>query len=426
MITTINRNKFLSKKVLIALVFLILFTVGTVLIFTVPFSVKITYSLSVQTDDGVTIYFNLFEPAGRETEKKPAVIIGHGVMANKEFMKGYAIDLAAAGFAAIALDFRGHGQSTGFLDTDKLTYDIDAIIDFLNSTPPTAIDMNNLGYIGYSMGGFPGNIIVNTSLNFKCFIGVGTILDPNLRLGNSTDPLNVLMIEARFDETFGIPGLITGLAPRTGKSASEIDLNKLYGDFSNGNASMIYLDDNSDHLLTAWDQDFIRASRNWVINTFPSIRPVDENFYANYRLLIFFIQVIGGLGLFFVAVESLSKLILKSRNKKEIKTYNLEFRNTSEKKLILLPLLYSLTIVLPLIGMLVMSPLLFTPLNIVALVIMIFFGQTFSFLVFLWRTGKKDELSLRSILTEPFIKTCNNWKSFSSNFICDIRSFSWS
>jgi len=65
-------------------------------------------------------------------------------------------------------------------------------------------------------------------------------------------------------------------------------------------------------------------------------------------------------------------------------------------------LVSSLSLVLPLLGMGIISPLLLTPLNVVALVIMIFFGQAFTFLFLLWRAAKKDDISLKSILKEPF------------------------
>ena len=78
----------LSKKQLILIIsFLIIYIVGTILIFTVPFSVKNTYGLSTVTEDGVTISFNIFEPQGGATTK-PAFLIGHGSMVNKEMVKG--------------------------------------------------------------------------------------------------------------------------------------------------------------------------------------------------------------------------------------------------------------------------------------------------------------------------------------------------
>ena len=78
---------------------------------------------------------------------KKAIILGHGIMSNKEMLKGYAIEFAAAGFVAVPFDFRGHGQSTGELDRDLLTNDINAIVSYLNSRPD--INTSALGYFGF-------------------------------------------------------------------------------------------------------------------------------------------------------------------------------------------------------------------------------------------------------------------------------------
>ncbi|MHA1239225.1 MAG: hypothetical protein ACTSQU_00400, partial [Promethearchaeota archaeon] len=83
---------------------------------------------------------------------------------------------------------------------------------------------------------------------FKCFIGIGTWLYPTLRAGNSTNPLNVLMIQALFDEAVELSGLKDSLAIRVGIPVSDVDSNKLYGSFQQGNASKIFLDDDSNHL----------------------------------------------------------------------------------------------------------------------------------------------------------------------------------
>ena len=144
-------NKFdLSKKrITLICIFLALFIIGTVFIFITPFSVKSTNGLATTTDDGVTVSFNVFEPRDGGLNK-PAFIIGHGFMANKEILKGYAIELAAAGFVAVPFDFRNFGQSSSG-DSEAMYKDILAIKNYLNSRGD--IDMNLLGYIGYSMGG---------------------------------------------------------------------------------------------------------------------------------------------------------------------------------------------------------------------------------------------------------------------------------
>ncbi|TXT60404.1 MAG: conserved membrane protein of unknown function [Promethearchaeota archaeon] len=388
------------NRIIIILAFSLIFGLSTIMMFTTPPNVKSQYGLTAKTEDGVNIAFNVFEPTNEPTELKKAVIIGHGYMANKEFMKGYALELASAGFVAITLDFRGHGQSTGSLERGSLIDDVRAIKEYLASRED--IDINNLGYIGYSMGGGPGNQIIKDDKDFKCFIGVGTGLPTEgsqIRLGNETNPLNVLMIYARYDEAFSLDRLKEGLSVRVGEPAENIDSNQLYGSFENGNASKIYLDDNSNHLLVAWDQDFIRQARDWVINTFPEVDQLNENFYVNTRGLILFFQILGGLGLFFMIIEPLSKQIIpKNDEKGSIELGEEEdLRGSSE---ILKMVLFSLGLGIP--GLiLMMLPLSFLPMAIASFVISLLFGSVFGLLIFLYLQGKKRNSSLREMLKEP-------------------------
>ena len=144
-----------KKRIVLICIFLAIFTIGTVFIFITPLSVKSTYGIPTQTSDGVTISFNVFEPSNGGLNK-PAIIIGHGVMVNKEMLKGYALELAAAGFVAVPFDFRGHGQST-MVEPDNKTKDVIAIKEYLSGRGD--IDVNSLGYIGYSMGGLGQELI---------------------------------------------------------------------------------------------------------------------------------------------------------------------------------------------------------------------------------------------------------------------------
>ncbi len=396
-----NKLEITRKKIMSIALFLTIFITGTVLILIVPIGVKSTYGKTVQTDDGVTISFNVFEPKRSGLNKK-AVILGHGVMSNKEMLKGYAIELAAAGFVAVPFDFRGHGQSTGTLDRGSLTSDIDAIITYLNSR--SDIDTNSLGYFGFSMGSFPGIQVVNSSTDFKCFIGAATWLPGEVRKGTAIDPLNILMILGRYDELITPGNLKIGLSSYTGIPILDLDVNKLYGSFQEGNASMIYLDDNSNHVLADWDTDAIRETRNFVMNTFPDVKPIDENFYANIRLLILFIQLLGGFGFFLLMVDPLSKLLVKP---KENEVFKIQLEGDSIRSLSTKTLVYSLLLGLP--GILIFVPiilLLYVP--IAGFVSALLFGQAFGFLILLWRLGKKIEMPLVSILKKPFQGSGNN------------------
>jgi len=384
-----------KKRTLLICVFFTIFLIFTILIFFIPISVKATYGGVVATSDGESISFNVFEPSSREAETKPAVIIGHGFMANKEIMKGYAVELAAAGFVAVPFDFRGHGQSSGLLENNKLINDVLAIKSYLASRGD--IDMNNLGYIGYSMGGGPGNEIINTDLAFKCFIGVGTWFDATVRDGNSTNPLNVLMIQARFDEAIVMEELKVAIGTRVGLS-SLADANKLYGSFTDGNASKIFLDDNTDHLLLAWDQDFIREARNWVMSTFPGVSPVDENLYVNIRGLILIFQCFGGIGLFFLIMEPLTDLLVKA---KEEDKYIIELQEMPLRSIVLRTIGHVLG--LSLIGMIILIPLvLLLPLSIAGMMSTFLFGAAIAIVIMFWRIGKKMDLSIKDTILGVF------------------------
>jgi len=389
-----SRIEISKKKIILLCTFLTLFLIGTVLIFVIPIGVKATYNQTVQTVDGVTISFNVFEPKTSGSNKK-AIILGHGVMSNKEMLKGYAIEFAAAGFVAIPFDFRGHGQSSGTLEGELLTNDIEAIITYINSRPD--IDSSNLGYFGFSMGGV-GLQVVNESTDFKCFIGAGTRLSSNLRKGNSSVPLNILMILGRYDEVITVQDLKEGLSDYTGYPAADLDVNQLYGSFQEGNASMIYLDDLCNHVLGDWDPDFIREARNFAMNTFPDVHPIDENFYANIRLLILSFQLLGGFGFFVLMIDPLSKLLLKNR---EEESFKLDLKEETALTIGTKTIGYSL--ILGILGLLIMIPLiLIVFLATAGFVSALLFGQAFGILILLWRMGKKNKIKLIDIVKKPF------------------------
>ena len=394
-----NLNLSTKRKIIIVL-YLGVFVIGTIFMFITPFSIKSTYGLTTMTDDGVVISFNVFEPQN-EGGNKPAFIIGHGSMVNKEMVKGYAIELAAAGFIAVPFDFRGHGQSSDG-DSDGMYRDIVAIKTYLNSRGD--VDMNSIGYIGYSMGGL-GQSVIQNDTSFICFIGIGTWLYPTLRTGNSTNPLHVLMIQALFDEVVELNDLKDSVATRVGLSATEVDANKIYGSFIQDNATMIYLDDDSNHLKVAWDADFIRVARDWAVNAF-NIDVIDENFYSNLRAIILFIQIFGGIGLFFLIVDPVAKFVLqykKGVDEIERTYFKIETPEISVGKLSAKILIYSLLLAIP--GILIFFPiLLILPLAIAGFIVTLLFGQTFGFLILLWRLGKKTGYSIIYIFKTMFKK----------------------
>jgi len=84
----------------------------------------------------------------------PAVIFAHGVFEFKEDFFDYAKGLAEAGFAALALDMRGHGASEGNrygCDKDQWTADVVSAMDYLETR--SEVERGRFGLVGLSSGG---------------------------------------------------------------------------------------------------------------------------------------------------------------------------------------------------------------------------------------------------------------------------------
>ena len=158
------------------------------------------------------------------------------------------------------------------------------------------------------------------------------------------------------------------------------------------------------HVLGNWDPDFIREARNFALNTFPDVSPVDENFYAHTRLIILFLQLLGGFGFFALIVDPLSQLILKTR---EEETFIFETENETIITLGGKTIAYSLLLGLP--GIVIFVPIiLILSLATAGFISALLFGQAFGILVLLWRIGKKKNTKLSEIIKKPFKTSSNN------------------
>ncbi|MFX1387548.1 MAG: hypothetical protein ACFE9M_10060, partial [Promethearchaeota archaeon] len=195
-----------------------------------------------------------------------------------------------------------------------------------------------------------------------------------------------------------------GLADYTGIPVEDLDVNKLYGSFQDGNASMIYLDDLSNHVLGNWDPDWIRMARNFLTSSFPDVKPVDENFVTNTRLFILSLQLFGGFGFFVLIVDPLSKLILKTQ---EEEFFKLELNDNNA--IILGGKTLAASLILGLPGILIFVPIfLILFLAVAGFVSALLFGQAFAILLLLWRIGKKRNVGLKEIIRKPFRTSRND------------------
>jgi pimeloyl-ACP methyl ester carboxylesterase len=102
--------------------------------------------VSFPTQDGGLIYADVYGRGDR------GVVLAHGGRFNKESWEKQARALAAAGFRAVAIDFRGYGQSRGPGQSDPLSaplrFDVLAAVGYLRKTSAKSVSV-----VGGSMGG---------------------------------------------------------------------------------------------------------------------------------------------------------------------------------------------------------------------------------------------------------------------------------
>lgn len=114
-------------------------------------------AVSLATQDGWALAA-LYRPA---TSEEKTVILLHDLGKNKEAFTTFKADLAKAGFGYLALDLRGHGQSTGQGEArtfakegvdnqfNKMTRDVDAALSFLRKKN---IGQDQVALLGVGLG----------------------------------------------------------------------------------------------------------------------------------------------------------------------------------------------------------------------------------------------------------------------------------
>ncbi|WPW28917.1 alpha/beta fold hydrolase [Streptomyces atratus] len=107
--------------------------------------------------DGVSIDTSYFATGG--TQRRPAVLIGHGFGGSKNDVRAQAEQLAGAGYAVLTWSARGFGKSGGEIALnapDREVKDVSRLIDWLADRPEVELDAKGdprVGVTGASYGG---------------------------------------------------------------------------------------------------------------------------------------------------------------------------------------------------------------------------------------------------------------------------------
>jgi dipeptidyl aminopeptidase/acylaminoacyl peptidase len=107
--------------------------------------------VSFFSEDGIALKGWLVKPA-HPASRSPAIIICHGVGANKSDFTGLAVAFSRRGYFVLLFDFRAHGESSG--RRTSLGFheqkDVFAALGFLKNR--SEIDPKRIGIYGFSMG----------------------------------------------------------------------------------------------------------------------------------------------------------------------------------------------------------------------------------------------------------------------------------
>lgn len=345
----------------------------------------------VLAQDGVPVCFDVFEPETGGASPKNAVILGHGVMVTKEIMRLLALELARAGFVAVALDFRGHGRSGGNLTAvarridvdalrrhefkdpsilDDLAQDIGAIESYLAKRGD--IDMANLGYVGYSLGAGVGYARLSRSGNFRAMVGVTPLV--HTEGAGATMLPNLLLIAAKYDEVIPEESLWKTLANKTGVSRDLLAAGRKYGEFEDKTAAKLYVDDDVEHLLAPLDLDFARETRDWMLGAFGK---APQGACVHGRLVWCLIaQTIGAVGMVLLLLGP--AVARWGKNAKRQIIAEDVFRAHSLGKLLFKSFGFVALLSFP--AMLALTPLFLTPHPVAALETMLVFGPSLALL----------------------------------------------
>ncbi|HUX98178.1 MAG TPA: alpha/beta hydrolase family protein [Candidatus Deferrimicrobium sp.] len=359
------------------------------------------------TTNGELISFNLYQPK-ELSQPTPVVVMGHGIIVNKEMMTAFAIELAYNGFIVASLDWSGHGQSTGPLA--NLSNDLEAVINEIPVLQPLA-NMSALALLGYSMGGFATYPYSVNNSNVKAWVGVGTLADGDI--STNMTPHNVLMIIGALDEAFVPETAKLAMVNLTGvASVDDVQFEHLYGNISDGTARRVHIVPGADHLITPWHHDFVILATAWITESLGGsiITPSADEVVFAVRTSFAWIGFLGLVALTFVLAFILSeKLGLQKKSSENTEELILPQVAQDQSLLSFVGKYYLLTFLLVPTIFIFVPLILFTPVPFTSALTAIVGCFGINILIYSWRLAKKWGTSIKSILKQNLMQNAKIW-----------------
>jgi dienelactone hydrolase len=230
-------------------------------------------------------------------ERPPGIVLMHGFASDRLGLSTLARRLAAAGYAVLAFDARGHGQNRNpFARSqarpDAFFADYTAAVDFLRSSP--FVDGGRIAVMGHSMG-------AAASLDFAtrdAGIDAAVLISGGWSMQGPHRPPNALFLVASGDPA-RIQMRSAELAARL--AGAPVAVGEIYGDVSLGTGVRLVEISGTDHATIVWTRAAADEIRAWLDAVFerPAGAPAAGDPRLTAALLAFasLALVLNGLGL---------------------------------------------------------------------------------------------------------------------------------
>ncbi len=193
---------------------------------------------------------------------RPAAVLCHGISCSKELMTTLAHDLAREGFAVVAHDFAGHGESPARpLTEDANAADTLAVIEWVRARPD--VDPDRVVLAGHSMGAVAAALAGRMDARLRAVVCLGQKgpCDPRR-------PANLLQLYGLYDQyhTVGAMSRALGECARSPEDARPV-FSPLRPDparFGEPGRRALVVSPDGDHASEVYSPRMIRQAREWL------------------------------------------------------------------------------------------------------------------------------------------------------------------
>ncbi|TFF85257.1 MAG: alpha/beta fold hydrolase [Promethearchaeota archaeon] len=240
----------------------------------------------------------------------PGIVVGHGFCESKQFMNVLSIELVKRQFVVVAIDYRGHGSSDGYLDQirenrSSLLGDEMAAVNYLKSL--SFVD-NDIGLIGHSMGGgVATTLAAKYPSEFNATVCLGSI--PSAP--NTNQIQNLLIALGPFEQGATRAKAIEYMSYHINESNPVIG--QLYGDFDYNNASKVFIGGATEHLFVPQNSVLIEEAVKWFEIAFHGTIRYPITLTSNLNLVFYIMTICGLIGINFVIMIMVSNYLWKKK-----------------------------------------------------------------------------------------------------------------